>query len=109
MLEEIDFLASSKSSKDLFYTLLSELDSIDDQYNHLLILATTSKLDETDKSLRRGGRLDIDIRFEMPTSEDRHQILKVHLEGVGIEVEIKAEELEMIARAASGFVSSDLA
>jgi ATP-dependent 26S proteasome regulatory subunit len=41
-------------------------------FDHLLIIATTNKLDDLDKSLRRGGRLDIDIRFDMPNAEDRY-------------------------------------
>ena len=82
VIEEIDFIASSSkssNSKELFYTFLSELDSIDDSMNNLLIIATTNKLDDVDKSLRRGGRLDIDIRFDMPSAEDRYWILKNHL------------------------------
>jgi transitional endoplasmic reticulum ATPase len=63
----------------MFYTLLSELDSINEGFNNILIIATTNKLDDLDKSLRRGGRLDIDIRFDMPNSEDRFEILKAHL------------------------------
>jgi ATP-dependent 26S proteasome regulatory subunit len=63
----------------MFYTLLSEFDSINEGFNNLLIIATTNKLDDLDKSLRRGGRLDIDIRFDMPNSEDRFEILKAHL------------------------------
>lgn len=73
-----------------------------------MIISTTNKLDDIDKSLRRGGRLDIDIRFDMPSAEDRYEILKSHLKMIG-EVHISDNELELIARAASGFVSSDLA
>jgi transitional endoplasmic reticulum ATPase len=82
-LEEIDFIAGGgsksqqSSNKELFYTLISELDSIND--SNLLIIATTNKLDDVDKSLRRGGRLDIDIRFDMPSAIDRFEILKCHL------------------------------
>ena len=113
VIEEIDFLANSKQSgsgKELFYTLLSELDDIDELSNNLLIIATTNKLDDVDKSLRRGGRLDIDIRFEMPNAEDRFEIIKSHLSQLSeTKINIKEEDLLVIARAASGFVSSDLA
>jgi ATP-dependent 26S proteasome regulatory subunit len=82
-LEEIDFIAGSgKSSSrgELFYTLVSELDSLTQEtHSQVLIVATTSKMEEMDKSMRRGGRLDIDIRFDMPNSEDRHAIMKSHL------------------------------
>ena len=90
--------------------MLSELDSIDPALP-ILIIATTNKLEDVDKSLRRGGRLDIDIRIDMPSSEDRYQILKYHLGKLlsSMTVEINDEHLKIIARAASGFVSSDLA
>ena len=70
ILEEIDFIANPKSSsKELFYTLVSELDSLtQEMHSQVLIVATTNKMDEMDKSMRRGGRLDIDIRFDMPNS-----------------------------------------
>jgi transitional endoplasmic reticulum ATPase len=80
VIEEIDFIAGGKqSNKELFYTLLSELDSIEGSSSNMLVIATTNKLDEVDKSLRRGGRLDIDIRFDMPGSDDRFEIFKSHL------------------------------
>lgn len=70
-------------------------------------MATTNKLNEVDKALRRGGRLDIDIRMDMPSSDDRYHILKEHLSS--IEHEILDSDLKIIAAVASGFVSSDLA
>lgn len=108
VLEELDFIASSKSqNKELFYTFLAELDQISSDSQTLLI-ATTNKLDDIDKSLRRGGRLDIDIRFDMPTSEDRFLILKSHIDEIQGH-QILDDDLLLIGRAASGFVSSDLA
>lgn len=80
VIEEIDFInPKASANKDLFYTLQAELDSIDAQTQQVLIIATTNKLDDLDKSFRRGGRLDIDIRFEMPSADDRYEILKIHL------------------------------
>lgn len=107
VIEELDFISNPKSNnKELFYTLQSELDSLS-QLSKVLVIATTNKIDEVDKSLRRGGRLDIDLRFDMPSSEDRFEILKVHLSK--LQHEIKEEDLMLISRAASGFVGSDLA
>jgi ATP-dependent 26S proteasome regulatory subunit len=59
----------------------------------VLIIATTNKLDDLDKSLRRGGRLDIDIRFDMPDADDRYAILKSHLSMLSLTVDIKEDEL----------------
>ena len=50
----------------------------------------------------------MDIKFNMPSAEDRFEILKSHLSIIA-DVQIEDQELEIIARAASGFVSSDLA
>ena len=61
--EEIDYIAKTKN---LFYSFLAQLDRL--QAERVLVLATTSKLTDVDKSLRRGGRLDLDIRFDMPTA-----------------------------------------
>ena len=71
------------------------------------MVATTNQLDKLDKSLRRGGRLDLDIRLDMPTDKDRFEVLKEHLKL--LENEINDQDLLMIARASSGFVSSDIA
>ena len=49
----------------------------------------------------------MDVIFEMPSSEERFDILKSHLETVECN-KIDDEELDMVAKAASGFVSSDL-
>ena len=64
-------------------------------------------MDKLDKSVRRGGRLDIDIRLDMPSDNDRFLIFKEHLRH--LPNNINDEDLLEIARASSGFVSSDLA
>lgn len=104
--EEIDYIAKTKN---LFYSFLAQLDRFEGE--RLLLLATTSKLSDVDKSLRRGGRLDIDLRFEMPSAADRFLIMKAHLNQLtdDIEVAIAEDELINVANASSGFVSSDIA
>lgn len=72
-----------------------------------MILSTTSQLDKVEKSMRRGGRIDIDIRMDMPTDMDRYNIFKEHLRLLPNQIE--DEDLLMISRASSGFVSSDIA
>ena len=79
-IEEINFIARGKD-KDLFYGFLSELDKFNGPQS--LIIATTYKLGDIDKALRRGGRLDIDIRMDMPSASDRFKILKTHLSAIG--------------------------
>lgn len=74
------------------------------------MVATTSKLSDVDKSLRRGGRLDLDVRFDMPTASDRLAIMKAHLQNLReVDIRVSDEELSNMANASSGFVSSDIA
>ena len=68
--EEIEYIAKTKP---LFYSFLAYLDSFVGE--RVLVLATTSKLADVDKSLRRGRRLDLDIRFDMPSASDRFAIM----------------------------------
>ena len=102
LIEEVDYIAKNK---DLFYVFLAHLDAFCS--DRRLVIATTNKLNEIDKSLRRGGRLDIDIRLDMPSAMDRYLVLKQHLSEINHS--ISDEELRLIASAASGFVCSDLA
>ena len=71
-LEEVDYIAKTKN---LFYGLLQLLDSFNAELSTAIVIATTSKLGDVDKSLRRGGRLDFDIRLDMPSADDRFSIL----------------------------------
>ena len=68
------------------YSLLSEIDQIQKD-EKVLIVATTNQLDKLDKALRRGGRLDLDIRLDMPTDKDRFEVLKEHLRHLPHEIE----------------------
>ena len=103
--EEIDYIAKTKN---LFYSFLAQLDKF--QGERVLVLATTSNLSDVDKSLRRGGRLDLDVRFEMPSAQDRFAIMKVHIANLQeVDVRVSDEELTNLANASSGFVSSDIA
>ena len=91
----------------MFYSFLAQLDQF--QGEQILVIATSSKLSDVDKSLRRGGRLDLDIRFDMPSAHDRLAIMKVHIASLrDVDVRISDEELSNIANASSGFVSSDI-
>jgi len=59
--------------------LLEEIDQLEDSAK-VLVIGTTNKLGELDKSLRRGGRLDFEIQLDMPSSNDRYLIFKSHLD-----------------------------
>ena len=68
------------------YFLISQIDELNqkqvdnqNEKKEILIIATTSQLDKLDKSVRRGGRLDIDIRLDMPSDNERFLVFKEHL------------------------------
>lgn len=74
----------------------------------MLIIATTNQLDAIEKSIRRGGRIDLSIRLDMPTDQDRFLIFEEHLRQFPHSIP-SDPDLLMIARVSSGFVSSDIA
>ena len=78
----------------MMYTFLGELDALESN-EKVLIIATTSQLDKLEKSMRRGGRLDLDIRLDMPNDNDRYLIFKEHL--ANIPNSIEDGNLKMIA------------
>lgn len=80
---------------------------MDSVTQNILLIATTNQLDKVDKAVRRGGRLDIDIRLDTPSDQDRYLVFLKHLSMT--EHNIDLEELRIIARASSGFVCSDIA
>ena len=104
VIEDIDLICKGQ---ELLYTLMDEIDQMGSRNRPLLVIATSSSLEKVDKGLRRGGRLDLDIRMDMPTDLDRFLIFKEHLNRLAHSVE--DEDLKMMARASSGFVSADIA
>ena len=105
VLEDIDFLAclpkgGGSDQRKLLYQLLDLIDTLEEQ---VLVIGTTHNYKDIEPALRRGGRLDFEVRFDMPTAQDRESILRIYLGDNQI------EGLEMLARQASGFVGSDLA
>eukprot|EP00826_Nyctotherus_ovalis_P004586 TRINITY_DN11000_c0_g3_i1.p1 TRINITY_DN11000_c0_g3~~TRINITY_DN11000_c0_g3_i1.p1 ORF type:complete len:354 (+),score=92.90 TRINITY_DN11000_c0_g3_i1:559-1620(+) len=69
----------------------------------ILAIAATSKLDEVDPQLRRGGRFDLEIRMEAPDFAERVALLENMFDGVEVEA-----DLERAARETSGFAPADL-
>ena len=70
-IEELEYICKDKA--DTMYSLISELDKIP---TNSLVIGTTNSIDKVDKAVRRGGRLDIDIRLDMPSDNDRFEVFK---------------------------------
>ncbi|TDD44208.1 26S protease regulatory subunit [Nonomuraea terrae] len=84
--DEIDSIAekrtddSHEASKRLVAQLLTLLDGFDQRSSNVVVIAATNRIDNVDEALLRPGRFDWEIEFELPTVEDRLEILQVDAE-----------------------------
>ncbi|CAL7934559.1 unnamed protein product [Xylocopa violacea] len=112
LIEEIDSLCPkrSTSSTDHERRVLSQLialfDDIQNTHNNIMILATTSKLDLVDNSLRRPGRIDKEFEIYVPTPAMRAEILQKMLSKIPNTLSV--EDITNVAFATHGFVGADL-
>lgn len=111
-MEDIDNLCPRKSSSSTEYekrvltTLVTLIDDLQNRNINVLILATTSRLDLVDSSLRRPGRIDKEFEVCVPTPEMRKEIfLKFLLKVANVLTE---EDVRNISFITHGFVGADL-
>ncbi|XP_043581016.1 ATPase family protein 2 homolog isoform X3 [Bombus pyrosoma] len=112
LIEEIDSLCPkrSTSSTDHERRILSQLtalfDGIQNANDNVVILATTSKLDLVDNSLRRPGRIDKEFEIHVPTTNMRVEIFKKMLSKIPNTLSL--EDIQNIGFVTHGFVGADL-
>jgi len=110
--DEIDSIASRRGrgandagvTERVVNTLLNEMDGLD-ELNDVVILASTNRPDLIDPALLRPGRFDRIIGTNIPTKEDRLNILTIHTKKMPLEKDVN---LNKIADATDGFVGADL-
>ncbi|XP_023716212.1 ATPase family protein 2 homolog isoform X3 [Cryptotermes secundus] len=124
LLDEVDALCPRRASdgsggseqdKRVVSTLLTLLDGLHlplpasqrKETKAVLVIATTSKPDSIDPSLRRPGRLDREIEISVPSPNARLDILQKLLSKTPHEM--TEEELRNVAHSAHGYVGADLA
>ena len=76
------------------------------QRPRIVIIGTTSRIDSIDNSLRRPGRFDKEIEFQIPGPLQRAEIIKTLLNSTNHS--LNDVEIENIASMAHGYVGSDL-
>ena len=81
--DEIDSLApprnnSYEGSQKVVGTLLSEMDGLKDS-GKILVVGATNNIDGVDSALKRAGRFDFMIKFEMPDDNERLEIFNIHI------------------------------
>ena len=97
--DEIDSIAERRSgdtheaSKRLVAQLLTLLDGFDQGRGNVVVLAATNRIEVVDPALLRPGRFDWEIRFGLPTLEDRLDILKVGTRGLEVQGSLPLQEI----------------
>ncbi len=84
--------------------MLSEMDGFE-RNTSVIVLAATNRPDILDPALLRPGRFDRRITVDLPTLEDRHEILKIHARSKPL---TEGVDLNKIAQGTPGFSGADL-
>ena len=84
--------------------LLSELDGFEPNEN-VIVMTATNRPDILDPALMRPGRFDRRIVVELPTTSDRHEILKRYVREKQLDESV---DLERLAKETPGFSGADL-
>jgi len=84
--------------------LLSEMDGFEPNEG-VIVIAATNRPDILDPALLRPGRFDRRISVDLPTMQDRLQILKIHSRNKPLAEDV---DLKRLARGTPGFSGADL-
>ncbi len=82
------------------------MDGFSEAGGNVIVLAATNRADRIDPALRRPGRFDWEIRFGLPTLDDRLAILEVDARRLATEEPLPLED---IATASEGWSGAELA
>ncbi|WVZ86279.1 hypothetical protein U9M48_033085 [Paspalum notatum var. saurae] len=72
---------------------------------HIVVVASTNRVDAIDPALRRPGRFDSEIEVTVPTVEERLQILKLYTKNLNLDEKV---DLQTVAAFSNGYVGADL-
>ncbi|CAL4981655.1 unnamed protein product [Urochloa decumbens] len=72
---------------------------------HIVVVASTTRVNDIDPALRRGGRFDSEVEVTVPTVEERLQILKLCAKNVHLDEKV---DLQIVAASCNGYVGADL-
>ncbi|KAF7394869.1 hypothetical protein HZH66_008043 [Vespula vulgaris] len=112
LLEDIDTLCPKRSSSStdqerrVLAQIISLFDELQNTKNNIIILATTSRIEFVDASLRRPGRIDKEFEVYVPIQSTRFEILFKLLRKVPNTLSQK--DLINISFSTHGFVGADI-
>ncbi|KAI6175937.1 Bromo domain-containing protein [Aphelenchoides bicaudatus] len=110
--DEIDGLAPMRSSRQdqihssIVSTLLALMDGLDNR-GQVVVVGATNRLDTLDPAIRRPGRFDRELRFDLPDKVARESILNIHTNGWK-DGKPDSETLKALAEQTSGYCGADL-
>ncbi|OAX80454.1 hypothetical protein ACJ72_05216 [Emergomyces africanus] len=95
----------SEASARVVNTLLTELDGLGSARQGIYVIAATNRPDIIDPAMLRPGRLETLLFVNLPSADERVEILQTLLRKLPIEF---SEELKELARSCEGFSGADL-
>ncbi|XP_021671977.2 cell division control protein 48 homolog B isoform X2 [Hevea brasiliensis] len=112
-IDEIDALCPRRDSRreqdvrvaSQLFTLMDANKHSSTSSAHVVVVASTNRVDAIDPALRRSGRFDTEIEVTTPTEEERFQILKLYTKKLPLEPTV---DLQAIAASCNGYVGADL-
>ncbi|KAI0493057.1 hypothetical protein KFK09_027333 [Dendrobium nobile] len=72
---------------------------------HVVVVASTNRVDAIDPALRRPGRFDTEIEVSVPTADERLKILELYSRNVKLNHKV---DLQVIAQSCNGYVGADI-
>eukprot|EP00090_Calanus_glacialis_P026694 TRINITY_DN41968_c0_g1_i1.p1 TRINITY_DN41968_c0_g1~~TRINITY_DN41968_c0_g1_i1.p1 ORF type:complete len:827 (-),score=300.90 TRINITY_DN41968_c0_g1_i1:33-2513(-) len=113
-IDELDSLApkrengGSDQERRVVASMVTLLDRLHSIRSQVVVVAATSRLDGVDPSLRRPGRLDMEVEIGVPGVKQRKQILSGMLEEQEDGHNLVQEEVDKLAGDTHGFVGADV-
>ena len=117
-IDEIDAIGKKRSSSaesnensemdQTLNQLLSEMDGLESKGN-VIVLGSTNRPDVLDKALLRPGRLDRKIMIDLPTYEERIEILNLNLKKLKIDKSVDSKFVSEISHLTARKSAADIA
>ena len=109
--DEIDGLTPVRSSKQdqihssIVSTILALMDGLDSR-GQVIVIGATNRVDSIDPALRRPGRFDRELYFDLPNVEGRKEILQIHTKKW--KYQLPPDLLSELAEETKGYAGADL-
>jgi ribosome biogenesis ATPase len=102
-------LTQSESAARVVNTLLTELDGLDPRKS-VYVIAATNRPDMIDPAMVRPGRLDKLLYVDLPSSDERVEIMRTVMRKVPLDGKEGVQSVEMLVRdQCEGYSGADLA